>query len=252
MKIYHINIYTIILIITNLGCSTQSNNNNLVENFSKDLAKFIKSDLSILLFRCNDEFSELAQITLNKSCFNNISIWDYNTMFCNAIFPELDYQLFEAGESFIYFESLDSCINLDLDGIEYELDSIFVNSNDFNKVYITLNSLYESDERYWIEVVFTNKYFATNYKVLFVYDKDTQVLRHIMRNLEEQGSTLYEVSYDGKYNFVAALNEKLESAIAKSLEDSLKIENQEIDELDLPVPLNFDGSFDIYPPLDSN
>lgn len=93
--------------------------------------------------------------------------------------------LFEAGESFTYFEPMSNMsflISLPDTVNQSALESYF-QSLDSNSCFVKFRTPYESDKRYWQEIILLNRLNPIRLHYVLIFNKDNLQLMHIWRKI---------------------------------------------------------------------
>jgi len=232
----HINIFIfigfIVISLNLVKCKSSSLPSlKLNSNFKSDLIYFLNNDIIFQEFLFNNDLynqnrNNNFKFSVNKICYS--SLWPLSYFENSNRIPiniSEKYKLHEAGTSFTYFESSKHCIDFKTlpHKMKFESDIKFVNSSEYDKLYITFSEIFESDERFWIEVLFTNKKYISNFKALFIYDKKKLKLKHILRNSNDKSIREYPISYNGEFNFLRELDRIFETKYKTNKTKSKKL-----------------------------
>jgi len=157
--------------------------------FETEITKFLKNDFSFKEFKClvtNPSNPFEPELFIDYAHYTKIDHFYYHMSGCFVMkeIPEKLDVFFEAGEEYNYFIPAKKYAEVKLNEFNYTDSWSFVN-HEKNSLLLVLSQVYESDLRYWIEGSFLSNRTSRYYRCLFVFDKSTKQLLHIMRYYDD-------------------------------------------------------------------
>lgn len=202
---------TLIFIILSFS-TLNSCNKNKSYSFETEITKFLKNDFSFNEFKCKvtDPINPFEpEFFIDYAHYTKIEDIYYHLTGCMGMRenPEKPPPIFEAGEEYNYFIPAKKYAEIKLNEFNYIDSWSFVN-HEKNALLLVLSKVYESDLRYWIEGSFLSNRTSRYYRCLFVFDKKTKQLLHILRfyddAYEHRGNHLI-MGYCGDQDFRMAV-----------------------------------------------